>query len=165
MSLVPTNQYGLRFATKNDLDTLVQFNSALAWETEKRRLDLHRLRPGVQAVLDSPHRGFYVVAETKTGAQVVGQLLITFEWSDWRNGVMWWIQSAYVREDCRRQGVFRMLYQHVLQEADTENAVAGVRLYVEQDNLVAQRTYESLGLAKAPYQVYERDFVLFDKSE
>jgi len=165
MTLVPTNQYGLRFATKKDLDILVHFNAALAWETEKRQLDLQRLRLGVQVVLDNPQHGFYVIAETKTGGQVVGQLLITFEWSDWRNGVMWWIQSAYVQEDCRRQGVFRMLYQHVLQEADTENAVAGVRLYVEQDNLVAQRTYESLGLAKTPYQVYERDFVLIDNAE
>ena len=165
MTLVSTNQYGPRFATKNDLDILVQFNAALAWETEKRRLDHHRLRTGIQAVLDSPHRGFYVVAETKTEVQVVGQLLITFEWSDWRNGVMWWIQSAYVREDCRRQGVFRILYQQVLQEAEQETAVAGVRLYVEQDNLVAQRTYESLGLAKAPYKVYERDFVLINKVE
>lgn len=165
MTPLSTNQYQTRFATMNDLDRLVEFNAALAWETEKRRLDLQRVRPGVQAVLDSPNRGFYVVGETTADRQVVGQLLITFEWSDWRNGVMWWIQSAYVREDARREGVFRMLYQYVLQEAQKQGAVAGVRLYVEQDNRVAQQTYESLGLVKAPYHVYERDFVLTTKYE
>ena len=165
MSLVTTNPFFPRLAMMKDLETLVRFNAALAWETEKRRLDFHRLRPGVQSVLEHSHRGFYVVAENRTNAEVVGQLLITFEWSDWRNGVMWWIQSAYVREDSRRQGVFRMLYEHVLQEAGNTGIVAGVRLYVEQGNLIAQQTYESLGLAKAPYQVYERDFVLIPKSE
>ena len=160
-----SDQFFPRLAIGNDLDILVQFNAALAWETEKRRLNLGRLRLGVQAVLDNPHHGFYMVAETKKDPQTVGQLLITFEWSDWRNGVLWWIQSAYVRKDCRRQGVFRMLYQHLLQQARNEAGVAGVRLYVEQDNRIAQRTYESIGLTKAPYEVYERDFVLNTESE
>ena len=91
-----------------------------AWETEQRRLDVHRLNSGVQGVLGNAHRGFYVVAESQALKTVVGQLLITFEWSDWRNGVMWWVQSAYVRDDCRRQGVFRMLYHHVLKQAEQE---------------------------------------------
>ncbi len=77
---------------------------------------------------------------------------------------MWWIQSAYVREEYRRKGVFRTLYQYVLEKAQNEGAVAGVRLYVEQNNLIAQQTYESLGFSKAPYQVFERDFVLPGKS-
>jgi len=163
MTLYSTNLFSIRLATEDDLESLVRFNTALAWETEHRRLDLQRLTPGVQAVLNNPHRGFYVVAEAMTKARVVGQLLITFEWSDWRNGVMWWIQSAYVQKDYRRQGVFRLLYNHVLNQAQTEGTVAGVRLYVEQDNLIAQQTYESLGLAQAPYRVYERDFVLTAK--
>ena len=150
----------LRSATLQDLDVVVRFNAALAWETEQRRLDLERLRLGVQAVLVNSHRGFYVVAESQAESEVVGQLLITFEWSDWRNGVMWWIQSAYVREDCRRQGVFGNLYRYIVELARQEESVAAVRLYVEQENLIAQHTYTSLGLAKAPYHVYERDFVL-----
>ena len=159
------NQIGVRMATVDDLESLVRFNAALAWETEHRRLDLQRLRPGVQAVLTNTGHGFYVVAEAKPKAQVVGQLLITYEWSDWRNGVMWWIQSAYVQEDYRRQGVFRRLYHHVLHQAQEEAAVTGIRLYVEQDNLVAQQTYESLGLTKAPYQMYEREFRVGSPSE
>ena len=145
----------------SDLERLVEFNTAMAMETEGRSLEQSLLRAGVQAVLENPSRGFYMVGEVKQGPSqlVVGQLLITYEWSDWRNANFWWIQSVYVHQDWRRQGIFRALYEYVFQQAQMRNDVCGVRLYVEQGNADALAVYAKIGLAVTPYRMLERDFV------
>ena len=148
----------VRPAALADLEALVRFSAAMARETEARILDEDRLRQGTRAVLTSHERGFYLVAEQ--GSIVVGQLLITYEWSDWRNGVFWWIQSVYVEPSVRRRGVYRALHEYVLQEARRRGDVCGVRLYVEQDNAGAQATYARLDMNPTGYRIYERDFVL-----
>ena len=131
---------------------------ALAAETERVELDRDRLLLGVRAVLEDPAKGFYTVAETET--TVVGQMMITFEWSDWRNGTFWWIQSVYVHPEYRRRGIFSRLYRNVLDEARNSGTVCGLRLYVEKENKQAQRTYQRLGMQKAIFDMYEVDFVL-----
>jgi GNAT superfamily N-acetyltransferase len=148
----------VRRATPADLDVLVRFSAAMARETEGRVLDMDRLREGTRAVLESAERGFYLVAETNS--TVVGQLLITYEWSDWRNGVFWWIQSVYVEPSARRRGVYRTLHEHVLQEARARGDVCGVRLYVEKGNMGAQAAYARMEMTPTAYRVYEHDFVL-----
>ena len=153
----------IRPARLADLDSLVKFSAAMALETEGRKLDLERLRRGTTAVIESPSRGFYLVAEASGAGRsgpVVGQLLITFEWSDWRNATFWWIQSVYVDPGHRRQGVYRRMHEFVIEEARSQGDVCGVRLYVEAKNKVAQNTYLKMGMSKAPYDVYEQDFVL-----
>jgi ribosomal protein S18 acetylase RimI-like enzyme len=144
----------IRRARPEDAAVIVEFNRRLAFETEGKELDLKVLRAGVAAALADPSRAWYFLAEEE--GQVLGQLMITFEWSDWRNGPIWWIQSVYVREDARRKGVFRDLYEHVVAEARRETGVAGIRLYVENENKVAQKTYERLGMESAGYIVMER---------
>ena len=147
----------VRRAESSDLETVVDFNWSLAWESEGLELDRPRLRGGVRAVLDDPSRGFYLIAESD--GRPVGQLALTFEWSDWRNGMFWWLQSVYVRPDNRRQGVLRLLYDRVLELAK-ENGVCGVRLYVEKANAGAQEAYRRLGLSRAVFHMYEVDFVI-----
>ncbi len=148
----------VRRATPADLEVLVQFSAAMARETEGRALDVERLRQGTRAVLESGERGFYLVAEA--ASTVVGQLLVTYEWSDWRNGVFWWIQSVYVEPSVRRRGVYRALHAHVLREARERGDVCGVRLYVEKDNAGAQAAYARMAMTPTAYRVYEHDFVL-----
>jgi GNAT superfamily N-acetyltransferase len=143
----------LRAATSADLEHLVEFNAAMALETEALVLDRERLRRGVAALLAEPARGRYRVAELD--GQVVAALLLTFEWSDWRCGDWWWIQSVYVRPEARRRGVFRALYRSVEDEARADTGVCGLRLYVERDNVSAQNTYASLGMAETHYRMYE----------
>jgi GNAT superfamily N-acetyltransferase len=152
----------IRPATKDDADTIIEFNRAMALETETRRLDLATLRQGTLAFLESPKYGFYIVAELPEPQtdKPIGQLMITYEWSDWRNGVFWWIQSVYVAPDRRGRGVFRAMYDHILIKARAEPRVCGVRLYVERQNHRAQSVYLRVGLLTSPYLVYERDFVL-----
>jgi GNAT superfamily N-acetyltransferase len=163
----------------NDLDVICEFNRRLAKETENKDLDPDILKAGVAAMLGDPHKGSYFVAEDHPHPQplsrgergesasqplfldergesgVIGQLGVTCEWSDWRNGYFWWIQSVYVAESARRQGVFRKLYEHLLEEARRQPDVIGVRLYVEHDNLVAQETYRKLGMAVTGYRLME----------
>jgi GNAT superfamily N-acetyltransferase len=139
-----------------DAPVIAESNARLAQETEHLELDPILLRAGVDAVLSDPAKGTYWVAEA--GGEVVGQLMITYEWSDWRNGVFWWIQSVYVRPDWRSRGVFKALYQHVLQLARNRVDVCGLRLYVERDNRRAQQAYQRLGLHPASYDLYEVDF-------
>ncbi len=148
----------IRLAGLSDLETIAAYNAALADETEGLKLDSDRLRRGVGVVLADPSKGFYTVAERD--GQVIGQMMITFEWSDWRNGVFWWIQSVYVHPAFRRQGIFRRLYHHVLRQAKNAGSVCGLRLYVEKENHRAQLTYEGLGMQKTSYEVYEVDFVI-----
>jgi GNAT superfamily N-acetyltransferase len=144
----------IRPPTAADLTTIVEFNRRLAQESEGKTLDVEVLTRGVRAVLGDPMRGVYFVAER--GGQVVGQLMITLEWSDWRDGWLWWIQSVYVRDDARQGGVFRALFHHVLDEAKRRGDVAGLRLYVEDHNAAARATYHKLGMADAGYRVLER---------
>ena len=152
----------VRAAQAPDLDCLLEFNTAMALETEGRTLEQARLRAGVQAVIENSARGFYLVGEVQDGqkAFVAGQLLITYEWSDWRNANFWWIQSVYVHEDWRHRGIFRALYQHVYDQAQARHDVCGVRLYVEQENVGAQKVYGKMGLTDTLYRIMERDFVL-----
>ena len=156
----------VRQAQWDDLDTIVAFNAAMAQETENRRLDPAQLREGVKALLATPQHGFYVVAEIPEigGHRVVGQLMITFEWSDWRNGLFWWIQSVYVAPAQRRKGIFRALQQHIRTKAQADPQICGIRLYVDQDNRRAQTVYERMGLARSRYTVFEQDFVFLGQS-
>lgn len=142
----------IRSAQPEDLESLVGFNQALARETEDMALNEDTLRDGVRAILHDDRLGFYLVAVANE--RVVGSLMITKEWSDWRNGVFWWIQSVYVEADHRRHGVFRALYHRVEQLARDHN-VCGFRLYVEKDNAAAQSTYASLGMCETPYKMFE----------
>lgn len=143
----------LRRATPADAGTIAAFNQHLAAESEDTRLDPDTLLAGVKAVLADPAKGFYTVAELD--GEVIGQVLVTFEWSDWRNGWFWWVQSVYVRPDRRRGGVFRRLFEHLTALAAENPEVIGVRLYMEATNTPARSTYERLGMAGTPYQVME----------
>ena len=147
----------IRPATLSDLETIVEFNARLAQETEGVDLDRDRLRAGVAAMLRDQSLGLYFIAETGSGP--AGQLGLTFEWSDWRNGMFWWLQSVYVRPEFRRKGVLRALYCHVLEMAK-DRGVCGIRLYVEKENRTAQEAYRQLGMARAVFHMYEVDFVI-----
>jgi GNAT superfamily N-acetyltransferase len=144
----------LRRATAADEAVLVAFNAALAWETEHKRLRPEVLTPGVRAVFADPAKGFYTVALDERG-EVVGQMMVTFEWSDWRNGWFWWVQSVYVREDARRGGVFRALYREIERQAAADPGVIGLRLYVEEDNARARATYAAMGMTPTTYGMME----------
>ncbi|MBI1832117.1 MAG: GNAT family N-acetyltransferase [Planctomycetes bacterium] len=148
----------IRPARPSDAERIAELNRRLAKETENKDLDGSVLGAGVAAVLADPRKGRYFVAETNASPgsiEVIGQLGVTCEWSDWRNGNFWWIQSVYVVQAGRRLGVFRALYEHLLREARSQPDVIGVRLYVEHDNHVAQATYKKLGMALTGYQVME----------
>jgi ribosomal protein S18 acetylase RimI-like enzyme len=145
----------IRLATKADIDALVGFNQAMALETEGKKLEAQILRPGVAAVFDDERKGFYVVAETDE--TVAGGLLITFEWSDWRNKWFWWIQSVYVLPEYRGQSIYSRMYEFVKALADQRGNVCGFRLYVERDNERAQRVYEKLGMHQSHYLAYEEE--------
>jgi GNAT superfamily N-acetyltransferase len=152
----------VRLARPEDAVTIASFSAAMALETEGRRLDLDRLHKGTIALLESIDRGFFMVAELEQAGdrQLLGQLMITFEWSDWRNGVFWWIQSVYVDPVWRRQSIFRRMHETVMATAKTSPNVCGVRLYVEEKNNVAQAVYRKVGLTPSPYAIFETDFVL-----
>lgn len=147
-----------RAATPADAESIVSFQLAMANETEEIELDLETCRKGVAAVFDDPSLGRYFVAEDK--GRVVASLLITYEWSDWRSGMVWWIQSVYVVSELRRQGVYGGLYDHVKQIAQRDETVRGIRLYVDRRNTRAQKVYETLGMNGEHYIVFEwmKDF-------
>jgi ribosomal protein S18 acetylase RimI-like enzyme len=149
----------IRRGQARDAATIVAFNAAMAHETEHLALDLERLQRGVVAALSDPAKGFYLVAETAAG-RVVGQLMITFEWSDWRNGNFWWIQSVYVATDARGAGVYKRLYEAVRRAADEAGNVCGIRLYVERDNKRAQEVYRRQGMQPTAYEMFEVDFTI-----
>ena len=142
----------IRAATPVDLPELLAWNAAMAWETEQKRLDPAVLERGIRGVFEREQRGFYLVAERDGAA--VGSLLVTYEWSDWRCGDFWWIQSVYVAPAARRGGVFRALYAEVERRAGAAGAV-GLRLYVETENQRAQATYADLGMQRCHYWMYE----------
>jgi GNAT superfamily N-acetyltransferase len=151
----PSSSINVRQAGPHDLGRLVQFNASMAQETEGQALDPARLKLGVAAVLQRQDLGFYLLAELE--GQVVGQLLVTTEWSDWRNAFFWWVQSVYVLPQFRRRGVYRALEQRVRARALEQGDVCGVRLYVDRDNQVAQQTYRALGMSQSHYDMYELD--------
>jgi ribosomal protein S18 acetylase RimI-like enzyme len=142
----------VRDAVLADAPVIAAFNVAMALESENLKLVPEVVRAGVEAVLRDPAKGFYVVATS--GGQVVGQTMVTFEWSDWRNANWWWIQSVYVSPGARRRGIFRRLYEEVQARAKRAG-VHGIRLYVERENVGAQQTYRALGMAHARYEVFE----------
>ena len=144
----------IRRAVPTDETVLVEFNLAIAWETEHKRLNPDVLTVGVRAVFADAARGFYTLAEDVRG-EVVGQMMVTFEWSDWRNGWFWWVQSVYVRADARRGGVFRALYREIERQAAADPSVIGLRLYVERDNDRARATYRALGMTDTTYGMME----------
>jgi len=146
----------IRDATPADAGLVAEFNLKLAAESEGKTLDRDWLEPGVRAILDDPGRGRYFLA--CNGDQVVGQLSITYEWSDWRNGWFWWFQSVYVTAAARRSGTFSALYDHVYQLAKARDDVCGLRLYVDERNRDAQQVYAARGMTQAGYHVMEIDF-------
>jgi ribosomal protein S18 acetylase RimI-like enzyme len=142
----------IREATIDDVRSIAEFQVAMAMETENKQLDPSIVEQAVRAVFDDARRGFYLVGEVN--GDVVGSLLITYEWSDWRNCNTWYIQSLFVETNHRGQGVFKNLYRQVIDLAKTKN-VMFVRLYVEVDNQRAQKVYESLGMKRMPYYMYD----------
>ncbi len=146
----------VRNATRADVPRLCEFQQNMALETEGKSLDVDVLAAGTGAVFDSPQKGFYIVAEA--AGEVAGSLLVTYEWSDWRAATFLWIQSVYVDAAWRRRGVYRALHNHVVEMAEARDDVCGVRLYVERENTVAQQTYDSLGMTRSHYDMFEIDF-------
>jgi len=136
-----------------DADTIARFNQAMALETEDKILEDEVINTGVRALMENPRDGFYVVAVVD--GVLAASLMVTSEWSDWRNGFFWWIQSVYVDIDYRRRGLFSAMYRFVKNEAAKRADVCGFRLYVEQANVSAQKTYEYLGLERTAYVLYE----------
>ena len=149
----------IRPAALADIPRLVQFNQALARETEGHELDTSTLEPGIRKLMDDPALGFYTVAATEADPTTpIACTMITFEWSDWRDGLIWWIQSVYVDPRWRGQGVFRQLLEHLENRARQDPGIRGLRLYVEDDNERAHRTYDRLGLLPARYTVRQKLF-------
>jgi GNAT superfamily N-acetyltransferase len=136
-----------------DVPAIVEFQVAMARETEELDLDREVCARGVQALFDDPSRGRYFLAES--GGAVIASLMITYEWSDWRNGNVWWIQSVYVRPESRRQRVYAGLYEHVKRLVGADDSVRGIRLYVDRRNTSAQDVYTKLGMNGEHYQVFE----------
>tara|TARA_B100000029_G_scaffold512247_1_gene608378 strand:+ start:1564 stop:2052 length:489 start_codon:yes stop_codon:yes gene_type:complete len=151
----------VRGAVAGDIRVLVDFNLRMAEETEGKSLDGETLAAGVEAVVvgtesEGVPTGRYLVAEVD--GRVVGALMHTWEWSDWRNGVVWWLQSVFVEPEFRRRGVFRLLYETLRSQARNGERVVGLRLYVEGDNRGAQATYARLGMSPSGYTVMEELF-------
>lgn len=146
----------IRAAKESDIAFLVECNAAMALETEHKVLDREVLTRGTRGVFAEPRRGFYCIAERD--GKAVGSLLVTYEWSDWRNGDWWWIQSVYVVAGARRSGVFSALYAEIERRARAAQGVVGLRLYVEEANETAQATYASLGMKDAGYRLLEAEF-------
>ncbi|WP_076416204.1 GNAT family N-acetyltransferase [Shewanella sp. UCD-KL12] len=143
----------IRKGQASDLNALVQFNQAMALETEDLTLDARQLTKGVNTLLSQPEKGFYLVAEID--GEIAGSLMVTFEWSDWRALDYYWIQSVYIRPQNRRQGIYGKLYQAVKDIAKDNGGAASFRLYVEQENTKAQQTYQKLGMEQSYYLMYE----------
>lgn len=151
-----TGAFEIRSAVMNDCSAIAEFNCRLAAETEGKTLQSEVIQAGVRALLADAQHGRYFVA-TVAGSPI-GQIMHTREWSDWRNGEIWWLQSVYVLPEYRNRGVFRALYQHVENLALNSTDVIGLRLYVETHNVRAQGAYQQLGFKDASYTVMERIF-------
>ena len=148
--------FHIRDAQPFDSASIAQHNSLMAEETEGRPLNPDVIGPGVERLLQDPQKGRYWVAVEDD--KIIGQIMVTYEWSDWRNGMLWWIQSVYVLPEFRRKGVFSALYRYVESLALEAGDVRGLRLYVEHNNSQAQKTYTALGMVNPNYQVMEAIF-------
>tara|TARA_B110000881_G_C18585063_1_gene524232 strand:+ start:113 stop:574 length:462 start_codon:yes stop_codon:yes gene_type:complete len=146
----------IREAGATDVPNLVRFNLEMARETEEKELDSEVLTRGVEGIFEKPERGFYLVGEMN--GEMVGSLMVTKEWSDWRNGDFWWIQSVFVESEFRRRGIFRGLYEEARKRAMEADGVCGCRLYVEKENEVAQAVYVRRGFHETPYRLFEDGF-------
>jgi GNAT superfamily N-acetyltransferase len=147
----------IRLANTSDTSFIADCNIRMALETEQRQLDQNIVAAGVSALLNDANKGVYFIAQSV--GKPVGQMLITYEWSDWRNGTFWWIQSVYIVESFRCQGIFRALFEHVSALARAQRDVCGLRLYVETENTHAKQVYSQLGMRKTDYELFETDFV------
>lgn len=143
----------IRRATLNDVKTIAEYNYNLAFETEDKKLDMEILTKGVKNLIEDENKGIYHVCEI--GDKVIGQIMYTFEWSDWRNGTFLWVQSVYVDKEYRGKGVFKKLYNYIKDICDNDENICGIRLYVERENYVAQKTYSNLGMSQCNYYMYE----------
>jgi GNAT superfamily N-acetyltransferase len=143
----------IRQAIEADATSIVEFQLAMAWETEKLQLHEPTVVKGVAAIFEDSSKGIYYVAETDE--KVVGSLLTTFEWSDWRNGTVLWIQSVYVRQEFRERSIFTKLYKHIQELVASNPNLRGIRLYADKTNTSAHRVYEHLGMTAEHYQMYE----------
>jgi len=142
----------IRIANQSDAGSIIAFQKAMAMETEGLELKDEKIKKGVGAVFGDSSKGRYYVAEDK--GTVVASLMITFEWSDWRNANVWWFQSVYVIPEYRRKGVFKMMYEYIKEEGIQEG-IAGLRLYVDSTNTPAQKTYEAMGMNGSHYKTFE----------
>ncbi|MDF2594408.1 MAG: acetyltransferase [Clostridia bacterium] len=143
----------IRKATIDDAEVIAAYNYNLAKETEEKILDMETLTKGVRELLKDESKGVYHVCEID--GKVAGQIMYTYEWSDWRNGLFLWVQSVYVDAAYRKQGVFKALYQHIKDMCDGDKHITGIRLYVEKENHTAQNTYQALGMQECNYLIYE----------
>ena len=143
----------VRQAHREDAGKILDFQLLLAQETENRALDKLIVTKGIKEVFDDPAKGKYYVAEIS--GKIVGCLLITYEWSEWRNGNIWWLQSVYVDAFHRRTGVFKRMYEHIIESINGDQSIAGLRLYVENNNSRAQKIYQRVGMTGGQYQVFE----------
>lgn len=143
----------IRTAKIEDANIIADFQQKMAWETESFHLDAPTVLNGVKAVFGNSELGQYYVAESN--GEIIASLLTTFEWSDWRNAKVWWIQSVFVISEFRRQGVFTKFYQHIKTLVDQDPKVGGLRLYVDKTNVSAQKTYEKVGMNGDHYQLFE----------
>ena len=148
--------FSVRIGQEKDIETLVKHNIALALETEQKQLSPPIVAQGVKMLIKNPKYGFYTVVEIN--GEVVGSCMVTYEWSDWRCSLFWWIQSVYVKPGFRRQGIFRKLYEFLKEKASKEQNVCGFRLYVLQSNNTGQYTYAGVGMKETPYKFYEESF-------
>lgn len=146
----------IRNATKKDISIIVEFNSIMAMETENKQLNSDTIHKGVNELLNNSDHGFYLIAESE--GVPVGQLMITKEWSDWRNGDFWWIQSVYVHPDFRKMGIYKKLYTKVIRLAKKSIKVCGIRLYVDRYNTKAQQIYTKLGMNRSNYILFEEEW-------
>ena len=143
----------VRYATREDIPYIIEFQKQMAIETEDLTLNDKKISKGVEAVFDDPGKGFYIVSTNNS--QVVSSMLITAEWSDWRNGYFLWIQSLYVIPSFRKQGIFRKMYHYVKQSVIESETYLGLRLYVEKNNKSAMDVYTNVGMQGSQYKMYE----------
>ncbi|MZG54125.1 MAG: GNAT family N-acetyltransferase [Nitrospinae bacterium] len=144
----------IREASASDITVLAQNNQALALETENLQLNSETILAGVSNALEKEDCHYFVA---ELNGEVAGQTMITYEWSDWRNGVMWWIQSVYVRPEHRKKGLFRALFNHIESLARNDPEVKALRLYVMENNPSGKNTYKNLGMEDSGYIVYEKE--------
>ena len=143
----------VRRAKKQDIATIVSFNQAMANETENISLKSSILIPGVEALFNDQKLGFYIVCEVDKSVRAC--LMISYEWSDWRNGLFWWIQSVFVQKEYRKQGLYKLMYQYIKTLVDGRDDIVGIRLYVDDENKNAKNVYKKLGMHKSNYELFE----------